>query len=134
YGASWAFMPAIPNDGPHGAISPSLARDGRRPQRASPRSRSGSRSPMLPPAGGLGRLPAGRVTRGAGLARLAAALVHALTGGITGCPGMAGNRPPVLHPLTGCVVLRRALRIAERGRADQQPRHRGDNREFAHHG
>src|SRR5215470_7254322 len=48
YGTGWAFMPAIPSDGPHGAISPSLARDGRRPRRASPRSRSGSRSPMLP--------------------------------------------------------------------------------------
>src|SRR5215468_9833621 len=48
YGASWAFMPDIRGEGPHGAISPSLARDGRRPQRASPRSRSGSRSPMLP--------------------------------------------------------------------------------------
>src|SRR5262249_42092125 len=48
YGGSWAFMPAIRGEGPHGAVSPALARDGRRPRRASPRSRSGSRSPMLP--------------------------------------------------------------------------------------
>src|SRR5262249_61069559 len=74
------------------------------------------------PAGSFGRLPAGRVAGGAGRARLAAPLVHALTGGITGCAGMAGHRPPLLHTLAGCAVLRRALRVAKRGRSDQQPR------------
>src|SRR5215510_11997049 len=74
------------------------------------------------PAGSFGRLPAGRVAGGAGRARLAAPLVHALTGGITGCAGMAGHRPPLLHTLAGCAVLRRALRGAKRGRSDQQPR------------
>src|SRR5262245_3808256 len=58
------------------------------------------------PAGGFGRLPAGRIAGGTGLARLAALLVHALTGGITGCSGMAGPRAPVLHALAGCEVLR----------------------------
>src|SRR5215510_3974305 len=86
------------------------------------------------PAGGFGSLPAGRVAGGAGRARLAAPLVHALTGGITGCSGMAGHRPPLLHTLAGCAVLRRALRVAERGRADQQPRRRSDDQKFAHHG
>src|SRR5215467_845187 len=57
------------------------------------------------PAGGFRSLPAGRVTGGAGLARLAAPLVHALTGGITGCSGMAGHRAPLLHPLA--IVRRR---------------------------
>src|SRR5215831_20102669 len=84
------------------------------------------------PAGGFGSLLAGRVTGGAGLARLAAPLVHALTGGITGCSRMTGHRAPLLYTLAGGAILRRALRIAERGRADHQ--HRGDDREFAHHG
>src|SRR5262245_65040364 len=83
------------------------------------------------PAGSFGRLPAGRVAGGAGRARLAAPLVHALTGGITGCAGMAGHRPPLLHTLAGCAVLRRALRVAKRGRSDQQPRRCNDDRELA---
>src|SRR5215471_13569725 len=71
------------------------------------RRRDRDRDPGHPcaPAGGFGSLPAGRVTRGAGLARLAAALVHALTGGITGCSGMAGHRAPLLHTLA--IVRRR---------------------------
>src|SRR5262245_10257034 len=71
------------------------------------------------PAGGFGSLPAGRVAGGAGRARLAAPLVHALTGGITGCSGMAGHRAPVLHTLSRRALLGRALRVAERGRTDQ---------------
>src|SRR5215472_9455570 len=73
------------------------------------------------PAGGFRPLPAGRVARSAGMAGPAALFLHLMTRGITGCAGMAGQRPPVLHALAGCAVLRRALRVAERGRADQQP-------------
>src|SRR5262249_18702755 len=86
------------------------------------------------PAGGFRPLPAGRVARSAGLAGPAALFLHLVTRGVTGCAGMAGQRAPVLHSLAGCAVLRRALRVAERGRADQQPRRRGDDQEFAHHG
>src|SRR5262245_51771408 len=86
------------------------------------------------PAGGFRYLPAGRVARSAGLAEPAALFLHLMTRGITGCAGMAGQRAPVLHTLSGCAVLGRALRVAERGRADQQSRRRGDDQGFAHHG
>src|SRR5215472_14596347 len=66
------------------------------------------------PAGGF----AGRVARSAGMAGPAALFLHLMTRGVTGCAGMAGQRAPVLHALAGCAILRRALRVAERARAD----------------
>src|SRR5262249_38942328 len=83
------------------------------------------------PAGGFRPLPAGRVARSAGMARPAALFLHLMTWGVTGCTGMAGQRAPVLHSLSGCAVLGRALRVAERVRADQQARRRSDDQEFA---
>src|SRR5262245_66252846 len=68
------------------------------------------------PAGGFRPLPAGRVARSAGLAEPAALFLHLMTRGITGCAGMAGQRAPVLHTLSGCAVLGRAMREAECGR------------------
>src|SRR5262245_13509922 len=82
------------------------------------------------PAGGFRPLPAGRVARSAGMARPAALFLHLMTRGVTGCAGMAGQRASVLHTLAGCAVLGRALRVAARGRADQQPRRRGDDQEL----
>src|SRR5215472_11739717 len=70
------------------------------------------------PAGGFRPLPAGRVARSAGMAGPAALFLHLMTRGVTGCAGMAGQRAPVLHALAGCAILRRALRVAERARAD----------------
>src|SRR5262249_11863034 len=57
------------------------------------------------PAGGFGRLPAGRVAGGAGMAGPAALFLHLMTRGVTGCAGMAGQRAPVLHSLA--IVRRR---------------------------
>src|SRR5262249_57344728 len=46
-----------------------------------------------------------------GMGGPAALFLPLMTGGVTGCAGMAGQRAPVLHALAGCAILRRALRL-----------------------
>src|SRR5260221_8477737 len=82
---------------------------------------------------GYGRLMAGRVAGGAGLAGFAALALHLMAGRVAGGSGLARHRAMLLHALAGRVPLGRAFGMADRGGRDQQTRGRGNRESFAHH-
>src|SRR5258707_12345534 len=83
--------------------------------------------------GRAGRLMAGRVAGGAGLAGFAALALHLMAGRVAGGSGLARHRAMLLHALAGRVPLGRAFGMADRGGRDQQTRGRGNRESFAHH-
>src|SRR5215831_12197131 len=117
YGGHRASAPAIRKEGSRSAIPLGLECDAR-PLAGVAAIAIRVAIAHAAPAGGFRPLPAGRVARSAGMAGPAALFLHLMTRGVTGCAGMAGQRAPVLHALARCAILRRALRVAERARAD----------------
>ena len=51
--------------------------------------------------------------------RLDSVFLHPIAGRITRRPGLTGDGTPILHPLSGRSVLRRALGVANHGRCNQ---------------